>query len=212
MIHVSPSQRMIECIVREEKGMMSVDDLIKSFIRKGSFFSLRDPHPAPEIIHSSFQINSYEQLWSCLDSVERLSIGSHSCNDTSITVLKINTLPSLKELVVGDYCFENLFLIHLCNLQYLERFVVGEHSFTHFHDLAFIQQNSHLCDSKLYITQCPSLKEIETGPFSFADHEILIIKGMCFPVIMSRCPTIGVSSIRKDWSGFCIILLLNCPF
>lgn len=161
--------------------MMIVDDMIKSLICKNSFFSLRDQQPAPERIYSSLQIDSYEQLCSCFDSVERLSICSRSCNDTSVTVLKINTLPSLKEFIVGDYCFGNILLVHLCNLQSLERFVVGEHSFTHFHKLAFIQQNSRMCDSKLYVTHCPVLKEIETAPFSFADNEILIIKDMSFP-------------------------------
>ena len=90
----------------------------------------------------------------------------YSYNDTKII---IQGLPMLKTIVIGDECFGKVRLFELDRLSELESVVIGQKSFTiaKTHDDI---SNSKRNDGVYRIVNCPKLKSIQIGYYSFGDY------------------------------------------
>ena len=66
-------------------------------------------------------------------------IASYCCNDSESSVLNLSRFVNLRELKVGDECFENVKEVKLIGLNQLERVVIGKNSFTKKNGMIMIQ-------------------------------------------------------------------------
>ena len=108
-------------------------------------------------------------LSSTLRNTEVLRIGDNSYSDSSVTELKLSGLVQLKHIVIGDECFGKVRLFELDRLSELESVVIGQKSFTIAKTDDDIS-NSKRNDGVYRIVNCPKLKSIQIGYYSFGDY------------------------------------------
>ena len=96
----------------------------------------------------------------------------YGCNDASFTVLNLTRFVNLKEFVVDDSSFRYVNEVHLIGLSKLERVVIGSSSFR---DPWSSNPNP---DRHFYLKNCPQLRELKMGPFSFYDYSLIEIENM----------------------------------
>ena len=95
------------------------------------------------------------------------------CNDASFTVLNLTRFVNLKELIVGNDSLSNVNEVHLIGLSKLERVVIGMNSLTKF-------KNGWCNDSTrhFYLKDCPQLRELKIGRYSFSDYSTIEIENV----------------------------------
>ena len=89
-------------------------------------------------------------------------VGNGQYNEASRTQLKLRRLVRLKRIVIGDGCFEKVRVFELDGLGELESVVIGYHSFR--------ISSSERTDGSCRIVNCPKLKSIRIGHWSFEDY------------------------------------------
>ena len=104
-------------------------------------------------------------------SVETIIVDG--CNDGSFTVLNLTRFVNLKVFEVNDDSFAYVNEVHLIGLPELERVVIGMNSFTKF-------KNSWCNDNtgSFYLKNCPQLRELKIGRFSFNDYTVIEIESV----------------------------------
>ena len=95
-------------------------------------------------------------------SIEVLEIEDNSYNHSSVTKLKLSGLNRLRRIVIGSNCFGSVRVFELDGLSELESVVIGEKSFS----INMYERT----DGIFRIVNCPMLKSIEIGDFSFRDY------------------------------------------
>ena len=95
--------------------------------------------------------------------VTDLVISSNSCND--LNSLNLNKYRYLKSIEIGDYCFENVGVFKIDELNQLRSLKIRMNSFTK-------RINSHGDDStrSFHLLNCNELESIEIGRYSFSDY------------------------------------------
>ena len=109
-------------------------------------------------------------LSSTLRNTEVLRIGDNSYSDSSVTELKLSGLVQLKRIVIGDDCFGSVRVVELDSLMELESVVIGKKSFTYAKTDDDIWYHVTRTDGVCRIVNCPKLKSIRIGGFSFGDY------------------------------------------
>ena len=89
-------------------------------------------------------------------------VGNDQYNEASRTQLKLRRLVRLKRVVIGDDCFGKVEVFELDGLDELESVVIGERSFR--------IRDRKRSDGSYRIMNCPKLKSIQIGHWSFADY------------------------------------------
>ena len=113
---------------------------------------------------------SNELKWSALNKcVTDVIVSSHCCNK-SVKVLDLSELKYLKRIEIGDDCFTSVSEVKLTGLQ-LESVVIGMNSFTKHKNGIGNDPNRHF-----YVKNCPSLKELKMGRYSFSDYSVCEIE------------------------------------
>ncbi|KAM7455228.1 hypothetical protein BLSTO_04018 [Blastocystis sp. subtype 1] len=120
-------------------------------------------HPS---IHYVSEFNALTSI------VESISVDFYGCNDASFTVLNLTRFVNLKEFVVDDSSFRYVNEVHLIGLSKLERVVIGSSSFR---DPWSSNPNP---DRHFYLKNCPKLRELKMGTFSFYDYSLIEIENM----------------------------------
>ena len=138
----------------------SEDSLRQSIAAKKSQYISKHEKVLMNSIRESIVPSS---LSSTLRTTEVLRIGNNSYSDSSVTELKLIGLVQLKQIVIGDYCFGSVRLLELDGLMELESVVIGQKSFR---ISGYIKRTDGVCR----ITNCPRLKSIQIGDWSFADY------------------------------------------
>ena len=95
------------------------------------------------------------------------------CNDASFTVLNLTRFVNLRELVVGNDSLTNINEVHLIGLSKLERVVIGMNGFTKFKNGWGNDSTRHF-----YLKECPQLKELKIGRYSFSDYSSIEIENV----------------------------------
>ena len=95
------------------------------------------------------------------------------CNDASFTVLNLTRFVNLKELIVGNDSLSNVNEVHLIGLSKLERVVIGMNSFTKFKNGWGNDSTRHF-----YLKDCPQLRELKIGRYSFSDYSSIEIENV----------------------------------
>ena len=106
--------------------------------------------------------------WNTLGSgITELIVPSNSLNDVSLTVLDLTRFKRLKKIVIGDECFIHVEEVKMIGLSELRSVVIGMNSFTqHKNDYGY-DPNRHF-----YLKNCPKLKSLKMGRFSFSDYTV----------------------------------------
>ena len=106
--------------------------------------------------------------------VEELCVIDGCCNDEGLKELDLHLFVNLRELKVGNECFEYVKKVNICGLRELERMIVGSKSFTKEKDKWFNEK-----DGRFYLKNCPKLKELRiTGVRSFKDYTVCEIENV----------------------------------
>ena len=78
-------------------------------------------------------------------------------------ILSTNLFNQLKSITIGNYCFKNVREFVLDGLESLESVIIGERCFI----LGYYERDDGICR----ITNCPNLRQLEIGDYSFADFK-----------------------------------------
>ena len=108
---------------------------------------------------------SMSELTNLNAGVTHLTIGSNCMNENSTVLLHFTRFTQLKELVIGDNCFMNVDQLNLIGLSKLRSVVIGENSFTKKKNGFGKELNR-----QFYVKNCPSLRELRVGRYSFSDY------------------------------------------
>ena len=100
-------------------------------------------------------------------------IASNCCNERELSVLDLSRFVNLRELKVGDECFENVNEVKLIGLSQLERVVIGKNSFTKEKNGGGNDPNRHF-----YLKNCERLRELKIGCLSFYDYSVCEIENV----------------------------------
>ena len=118
---------------------------------------------------------SDEMVWS---DVESLSILSNTCNEESVIELDLSKYPKLKSVTIGDECFMYVDEVKLIGLSELESVEIGMNSFTKKKNSTKNDPNRHF-----YLKNCPKLKSLKVGRYSFSDYTVIEIENCGLEVI-----------------------------
>ena len=101
--------------------------------------------------------------------IEALSVSNGCCNGRDLKELDLHLFVNLRELKVGSKCFEYVKKVNICGLKELERMIVGSWSFRRANDSK---------GGSFYLRNCPKLKSLKMGRYSFSDYSVCIINGV----------------------------------
>ena len=124
---------------------------------------------------TTVNVRNVRDLKNASVSVRTVVVASNCCNDWGLSVLDLSRFVNLRELKVGDECFENVNEVKLIGLNQLERVVIGENSFTKKkNDMPeSLNPNRHF-----YLKNCERLRELKIGRCSFSDYSVCVIENV----------------------------------
>ena len=119
---------------------------------------------------------SFEECWSSspipVNTVE-LVIGNYKCNDYDITELNLTKYRDLKSVTIGGNSFSYVSELKIVGMEKLESVEIGMNSFTKEKYYYGNDPNRHF-----YLKDCPKLKSLEVGAYSFSDYSVIEIESV----------------------------------
>ena len=105
--------------------------------------------------------------------VEELCVIDGCCNGSDLTELDLRGFVNLRELKVGNKCFENVNEVKLIELSSLKSVEIGMNSFTKAKNSYGNNPNRHF-----YLKNCPKLRSLKMGHHSFSDYTVCEIENV----------------------------------
>ena len=105
--------------------------------------------------------------------VEELRVIGGCCNEEGLKELDLRGFVNLRELKVGNKCFENVNEVKLIELSSLKSVEIGRSSFTKKTYGGDNDSTRHF-----YLKDCPKLKSLKMGRFSFSDYTVIEIENV----------------------------------
>ena len=105
--------------------------------------------------------------------IEELCVSDECCNEEGLKELDLSGFVSLRELKVGNNCFDSVEEVRLIGLSEFESVVIGESSFTKYKNWYANDPNRHF-----YLKDCPKLKSLKMGRYSFSDYTVIEIENV----------------------------------
>ena len=106
-----------------------------------------------------YTVNNRNTLLSIPWYVTALTVTDSSCNDNTITVVDLSSFKFLRSVVIGNSCFGYVLAFSIVGLNWLESVSIGSSSFG--------GTGSLWKGSELKIVNCPQLKSLSIGYWSF---------------------------------------------
>ena len=97
-------------------------------------------------------------------------------SQSDFTELDLSRFLQLKSLSVGDHCFSYVNEVKVIGLSELESVEIGMNSFTKYKNTWYDirpDPNRHF-----YVKNCPKLKSLKMGCFSFSDYSVIEIENV----------------------------------
>ena len=118
---------------------------------------------------------SCKRDWDCVDKriVESIEVSDKCCNEKGLTELDLRGFVNLRELKVGNECFENVNEVKMIGLRELESVEIEMKSFTQHKNDCGKDPNRHF-----YLKNCPKLKSLKMGCASFSDYAVCEIENV----------------------------------
>ena len=125
-------------------------------------------------------------------------IGDGECDGYVWSVLDMSVYRGLKRLEIGGGNFENVRELRLIGLSELESVEIGENSFTKYKSTYQItpDPNRHF-----YLKNCPKLKSLKMGNYSFSDYTVIEIENV------DALEVIEIGDLHEKSYNFCIASL-----
>ena len=125
-------------------------------------------------------------------------IGNGECDGYVWSVLDMSVYRGLKRLEIGGGNFENVRELRLIGLSELESVEIGETSFTKYKSTYQItpDPNRHF-----YLKNCPKLKSLKMGRYSFSDYTVIEIENV------DALEVIEIGDLHEKSYNFCIASL-----
>ena len=101
--------------------------------------------------------------------MEVITVGDGKCNEENERI-DLSKYFNLKNVSIGNECFQNQDVLNLTGLHSLERVMIGENSFT--------KSSGNNANRKLYVKNCDALKELKIGRYSFSDYSVIEIENV----------------------------------
>ena len=117
---------------------------------------------------------SCKRDWDCVDKrVGVIEVSDGCCNEEGLKELDLSGFVNLRELKVGNECFENVKEVKMIGLGELESVEIGMNSFTRHKNGCGYDPNHHF-----YLKNCPKLKSLKIGRYSFSDYKVCEIENV----------------------------------
>ena len=94
--------------------------------------------------------------------VTALTVTDNSCNEDTITAVDLSSFKFLRSVVIGNDCFKYVQILSIVGLNWLESVSIGGKSFG--------SDGSLWEGSELKIVNCPQLKSLSIGYWSFGRY------------------------------------------
>ena len=110
--------------------------------------------------------------WNRLDSSYCIIVvKNNTCNESNMLLLDLTRFVNLRELIVGDESLMYVNEVKLIGLSELESVEIGMNSFTQHKNGHGYDPNRHF-----YLKNCPKLKSLKVGRYSFSDYSVIEIE------------------------------------
>jgi len=108
-------------------------------------------------------------------TVTEIIVENRCCRDPSFTVLNLTRFTNVRRIVIGHNAFMYVNVFNITGLNELESVEIGVNSFT--------QQKNGVNiipypDHHFYLKNCPKLKSLKIGRFSFSDYTVCEIENV----------------------------------
>ena len=131
-------------------------------------------HPSLFLYNSNATVRSVDELVSLDDSVTEIII-DNGVSDSNFTVLDSSRFTRLRRLEIGDHCMSYVTTVNITGLAELESVTIGINSFTKSKNGVLILPYA---DRHFYLKNCPKLKSLKMGHFSFSDYTVIEIENV----------------------------------
>ena len=121
-----------------------------------------------------------------------LVVDSGCCNDRGLRVLDYSRFRTLREVRVGDECFNDVKEVKLIGLKQLERVVIGKQCFYEYNNWDYQGPDGHF-----YLKNCERMRELKIGCCSFNDYSVCEIENN------DSLEVIEMGELNEDSSIFC---------
>ena len=115
--------------------------------------------------------------WNQIDkTVGVIVVGDKCCNENYHRTFDLSGFVYLKELTIGSKCFKFVNEVKLIGLSELDSVVIGDRCFTQYYNSFWVivpDPNRHF-----YLKNCPKLKSLKMGRFSFSDYSVCEIENV----------------------------------
>ena len=105
--------------------------------------------------------------------VTKIHIDSKECNYEEFGVMDLSRYKNLKSVVIGDASYKYVNEVKVNGLSKLESVEIGMNSFTQHKDSNGNNPNRHF-----YVKNCPKLKSLKMGCYSFSDYTMIEIENV----------------------------------
>ena len=106
-------------------------------------------------------------------TVTEIIVENRCCRDPSFTVLDLTRFTNVRRIVIGHDAFMYVDEVKLIGLSELESVEIGMNSFTKEKNSWGNDPNRHF-----YLKNCPVLKELKVGRYSFSDYTVIEIENV----------------------------------
>ena len=126
-------------------------------------------------------------------SVTHIIVSSNCANDASLIMLDFSRFVSVRRIIVGEGSFMYVEELKLIGLSELETVDIGENSFTKYKNTWDITSDPN---RHFYVKNCPKLKSLKMGRFSFSDYSVCEIENV------NTLEVIEMSELNSDSYNF----------
>ena len=131
-------------------------------------------HPNLPRHNPNATVRSVGELVSLDDSVTEIII-DNGVSDSNFTVLDLSRFTRLRSLEIGNHCMSYATTVNITGLAELESVTIGKNSFTKSKNGVLILPYA---DRHFYLKDCPKLKSLKMGHFSFSDYTVIEIENV----------------------------------
>ena len=98
-------------------------------------------------------------------------IVDNGVSESGLTELDLTRFSQLKRLEIGDHCFSYVDELKLIGMNELESVMIGSNCF---------MKETSSCDPNrhFYLKNCPKLKSLKIGRYSFSDYSVCAIESV----------------------------------
>ena len=111
--------------------------------------------------------------FNALDSSVTAIVFDNGVGEVDFTELDLTRFSQLRSLVVGDHSFSYVETVNITGLEELESIEIGKNSFTKYKN-----REGYDPERQFYLKDCPKLKSLKVGRFSFSDYAVIEIENV----------------------------------